>query len=166
MRLSCIFIYIHVGIAERFPPEIELKWHNYLKPFQCNITIYSQGRPHYDALHYLLFNNFYLKYAMWCISPYNAEILFHKPWRTKSFFKFEIIINVLVSSFRFIWIPMLWVYGHYIFLFLPVRGPTLDVKIWRLCQIQKCKVGPRAERVNATRVSKGLTLHHRSRLYI
>ena len=25
---------------------------------------------------------------------------------------FEIIINVLVSSFRFIWIPMLWVYGH------------------------------------------------------
>ena len=33
----------------------------------------------------------------------------------KSFFQFEIIINVLVSSFRFIRIPtcMLWVYGHY-----------------------------------------------------
>ena len=29
------------------------------------------------------------------------------------FFQFEIIITVLVSSFRFIWIPMLWVYGHY-----------------------------------------------------
>ena len=29
------------------------------------------------------------------------------------FFQFEIIINVLVNSFRFIWIPMLWVYGHY-----------------------------------------------------
>ena len=27
------------------------------------------------------------------------------------FFRFEIIINVLDSSFRFIWIPMLWVYG-------------------------------------------------------
>ena len=32
---------------------------------------------------------------------------------TKRFFKFEIIINVLVSSLRFIWIPMLGVYGHY-----------------------------------------------------
>ena len=32
---------------------------------------------------------------------------------TKGFFQFEIIINVLVSCLRFIWIPMLWVYGHY-----------------------------------------------------
>ena len=28
-------------------------------------------------------------------------------------FKFEVTINVLVSSFRFIWIPMLWVYDSY-----------------------------------------------------
>ena len=39
---------------------------------------------------------------------------------------FEIILNVLVSSFRFIWIPMLWVYGHYTFLILSVRESTLD----------------------------------------
>ena len=32
---------------------------------------------------------------------------------TKGFFQFGIIINVLVGSFRFIWIPMLWVYTHY-----------------------------------------------------
>ena len=32
------------------------------------------------------------------------------------FFQFGIIINVLVSSFRFIWISMLWVYGHYTYL--------------------------------------------------
>ena len=32
---------------------------------------------------------------------------------TKGFFQFEIIINILVGSFRLIWIPMLWVYGHY-----------------------------------------------------
>ena len=33
---------------------------------------------------------------------------------TQWFFQFEIIINVLVISFFcFIWIPMLWVYGHY-----------------------------------------------------
>ena len=31
----------------------------------------------------------------------------------KWFIQFEIIINVLVSSFRVIWIPMLWVYGLY-----------------------------------------------------
>ena len=31
----------------------------------------------------------------------------------KGFIQFEIIINVLVGSFWFIWIPMLWVYGHY-----------------------------------------------------
>ena len=28
---------------------------------------------------------------------------------TKVFFQFEFILNVLVSSLRFIWIPMLWV---------------------------------------------------------
>ena len=32
---------------------------------------------------------------------------------TKGFFQFEIIINVFVSSFRSIWIHILWVYGHY-----------------------------------------------------
>ena len=31
---------------------------------------------------------------------------------TKGFYQFEISKNVLVSSFRFVWIPMLWVYGH------------------------------------------------------
>ena len=30
----------------------------------------------------------------------------------KDFLQFESIMTVLVSSFRFIWIPMLWVYGH------------------------------------------------------
>ena len=36
-----------------------------------------------------------------------------KPWRLKGFLQFEKIINVQVSSLWFIWIPMLWVYGHY-----------------------------------------------------
>ena len=35
-----------------------------------------------------------------------------KIMKTKDFFLFEIIINVFVSSSRFIWILMLWVYGH------------------------------------------------------
>ena len=33
-------------------------------------------------------------------------------YKAKDFFQFEIIINVLVSSVRFICIPMLWVYDH------------------------------------------------------
>ena len=32
---------------------------------------------------------------------------------TKGFFQCEIMINVLVTSFRFIRIPVLWVYDHY-----------------------------------------------------
>ena len=61
-------------------------------------------------------------------------ILFvYKPWRPKEFFKFEmIIINILLSTFRFIWIPMLWVYDLIIFVILSVRGSPLDVRIWRL----------------------------------
>ena len=46
-------------------------------------------------------------------SANNAEISLFKRWIPVGHFKFEISINVLVSSFRFIWIPMLWVYGYY-----------------------------------------------------
>ena len=58
------------------------------------------------------------------------------------FFQFEIIINVLVSSFSFIWIHILGVYhvyGQYIFLILSVRGPTLDVRFWRLKPVPTLK---------------------------
>ena len=33
-------------------------------------------------------------------------------WKPEGFFHFEILRNVFVSSFWFIWIPMLWVYDH------------------------------------------------------
>ena len=49
---------------------------------------------------------------------------------TKSFFLFEIIINVLATSFRFIWIPMLLVWGHYKYVYS--FGAGIDVRIWRL----------------------------------
>ena len=48
--------------------------------------------------------------------------------------KFKITMNVSVSSFRFIWIPMLWVYGPYVF-FNDFSGPSLDVRIWRLTSL-------------------------------
>ena len=47
------------------------------------------------------------------IDRYNAEIFLYKPWRPNVFlFQFKIIINGLIRSFRFIWIPISWVYGH------------------------------------------------------
>ena len=44
---------------------------------------------------------------------HNADIFLYKPWKPKYFFQYEIIINVLISSSRFIWIPMFWVYCQY-----------------------------------------------------
>ena len=66
------------------------------------------------------------------LNPYSAEILLSKLWRPKSLFQFEIIINVSVSSVRFIWILMLWVHAHYILFIFSVRGSTLDDRFWRL----------------------------------
>ena len=39
--------------------------------------------------------------------------IFMKTKGQRSYFEFEIILNVLVCAFRFIGRPMLWVYGHY-----------------------------------------------------
>ena len=58
-------------------------------------------------------------------------------------FQFEIIINVLVSSFWFIWIPMLCVYGHYKYVYSNSAGIAFrrqnltseDVRFWRLKSI-------------------------------
>ena len=46
------------------------------------------------------------------IKPQSADFFQYKPWRPKGFLQFETIINVLVISFWFIWLPMLWVYDH------------------------------------------------------
>ena len=56
------------------------------------------------------------------------------------FFQFEMIITVLVSSFWFIWIPMLWVYDHYNYFksysaendFRRQNLTSTDVRFWRL----------------------------------
>ena len=59
---------------------------------------------------------------------------------TKGFFQFEIIIKILLSSLLFIWIPMLWVYGHYKYfnsvsvgnVFIRQNLTSTDVRFWRL----------------------------------
>ena len=65
----------------------------------------------------------------------------------EGFFQFEIIMNGLVSSFCFIWIPC---YGstaimHILHTYLSVRNSTLDV-IYRR-QVLRSKDGPRTERI-------------------
>ena len=62
--------------------------------------------------------NVHLVYVQKNVNSSNAETCLYKPCRPVEFFSIEFIINVLVlSSFRFIWIPMLWVvYGHYKYL--------------------------------------------------
>ena len=54
------------------------------------------------------------------------------------FFQFEIIINVLVSSFCFIWVPKLWIFGHYKY-FISFSAGTVFIR-------QNYKDGQRTER--------------------
>ena len=57
----------------------------------------------------------------------------------KGFVQFGIIINVLVRSFRFIWIHMLWSTATINILILLVRGSSLDVRCWRLKTVPALK---------------------------
>ena len=52
-----------------------------------------------------------LFYQIWWYFHWSTCFLY-KPRNQRIFFQFKIIINVLVSSFRFIWISMLWDYGN------------------------------------------------------
>ena len=68
----------------------------------------------------------------------SAEFFYDNLGGQRSFFEYEIFINDSVSSFRFIWIAMLWVYGHIRYFHSYSRGSTLDVGIWRLKSIPAC----------------------------
>ena len=72
------------------------------------------------------------------MSLFYADIFFGKYHGDQWFVQFKIIINVLVSSFRFIWMPMLWVYGHHIF--IRQNLTSTDRR-----QILTYKVGPHVE---------------------
>ena len=61
------------------------------------------------------------------------------------FFHFLIIMNVFVSFYRFVWIPMFWVYDQYKYFTITVRGLTFD--IFRR-QILTTRVNPHAVRIN------------------
>ena len=66
----------------------------------------------------------------WHINPYNVELFVYKPCRPKGFFIFfQIIMNVLVISFRFIWIPTVC-YGSSSTVI--IENKFLVLRIWRL----------------------------------
>ena len=77
------------------------------------------------------------------VNPYNADLVLYKPWRPKGFYQFEIVKNALVNYFRFIWIPMLWVYVHYKYFHSYSAGidfrrqnlTSQDVRFWYLKSI-------------------------------
>ena len=66
---------------------------------------------------------------------------------TKRFFQFEIIKNGVDSSFLFIWIPMLWVYGHYKYFnffsawtaFKRHNLTSADIRFWRVKTVPALK---------------------------
>ena len=67
-------------------------------------------------------------------STLEALIYFLWAMETKGFFQFEIIMNVLVIFFRFIWIPMLSFYGPYKYVYshsagIDFRRPILTSKV-------------------------------------
>ena len=64
---------------------------------------------------------------------------------TKGFFQFEIIINVLVNSFQFIWKPMLWIYDHYKYFYSYSAG--IDFRRQDRRQILTTNVDPYTVRV-------------------
>ena len=74
----------------------------------------------------------------------------------RSIMQFEITIIVLDSCFRFTRIPMLRVYGHYIYIYSDYSA-GIDFRRQNLGQILTSEVDPRAVRVNiAERVVKTL----------
>ena len=60
---------------------------------------------------------------------------------------FEIISDVLVGSFRYIWIPMSWVYSHYKYfnssspgtVFIRQNLTSTDIRFWRIKTVPALK---------------------------
>ena len=84
--------------------------------------------------------DFWRTFENWLLNPWSAEIFFYTPWKPKGYFQFESILNVLVCFFWFIWMPMLWVYGSYKYVYSYSAGIVIrrqhltstDVRFWRL----------------------------------
>ena len=105
----------------------------------------SERSRHWTELYYHLTKPLYFHYThLVCREAIPGEI---NPWSAESFYinnrEERFFSNVLVSSFRFIWIPMLWINDHYKFVYFYSAGvdfsrqnlTSTDVRFWRLKSI-------------------------------
>ena len=73
------------------------------------------------------------------INAYDAELFLYKPWGLRGYLQFENIMNVLVSSFCFIWRYLCYESTAISNIeILTMRGSTLNVRIWRLQMRVSC----------------------------
>ena len=79
--------------------------HHPQKVLLAQFSLYvHKGSLKPDSFHFIYMvrclNYFRLFYSG--INPHNAELFLYKQWRPRFFFQFEVIINVLVSSFQYV----------------------------------------------------------------
>ena len=82
-----------------------------------------------------------LPHLIWTLKALKYISINHEDQRV--FFQFKTIIDILVGFFRFIWIPMLWVYSYYKYVYSYSAGidfrrqnlTSTDVRFWRLKSI-------------------------------
>ena len=79
-----------------------------------------------------------LELLRWCLKPLLLKteiILCHQTLKALKYFYINQKTKIFFSSStpdKLIWKPVLWVYCRYKYVTFPVRGSTLDVRIWRL----------------------------------
>ena len=123
MPASCVLV---LGRVHSMPVNTKHLW---------NIcTMLDQRRRRWANIVQMLNKCFVFAGMLPRVNPYSAEICLYKQWTPTCFLQIKFIINVLVSSVRFIWIPMLWVYGCCNSIILSVWGPSLDVRLWHKLQ--------------------------------
>ena len=98
---------------------------------ECKTTRCSAFYETRDTIHYFEYR-FNTGHTSLTLKALKYSYTNHRDQRV--FYQIKIIINVLVSSFRFILIYVLG-YGHYIYFTLSVRGSILGVRIWHLKSI-------------------------------
>ena len=115
-----------------------------MRPLQVNVN--AEKCDHCWLIWWWVTRGKHKTFFLLTLNPWSAELFLQNPWKPEDFFtQFEIIFNVSVTSSRFIWIPMLWVYGHYKYFY----SYSVGIYFSRRRQILTTKVYPRTVRVNS-----------------
>ena len=91
-----------------------------------------------------------------CLNPSNTEIFLYKPWRPKGFLTIISVLIIIVSSFRFICIPMLCSYGYTAIINMLFINYSSAGTVFRRRQMS---VDVRLRRLKTVPALKGLTLY-------